>query len=259
MLASLLLMAGLGGCKNDDYPEKTVRTDDVVGNKYSYIFGTHEYFFSTNENNDKVYIINSEAELRDCYKGTAKLPNVSFNSYTVIVGRAMIPYYGYISDQLMTVKDVNATVTLKITATGMGGWPEEKHPVYFWGMYPKQNLNKVGIKKIITNEDNMKDPTETTFMGMTVPLKRAKKSSVPAWLVEKIAALNAFGAYEGKWKGGTVYIIDGYSKYTNYDPDIVFVIMPSGGHDFSIYDKNGNSITIDDIMEVNDLKCIYTN
>lgn len=251
MTLSFLLMCVALGCKNEDYPEKVVQPDETVGSRYSSFFNMEtSNFFSTEDHRDISYVFNSQDELRSHYQGSTKLPEISFNSYTLILGKVMTKDMSYsIESKILTVKDVVGTMSVELYPTGYGGWPDEEKAEYIWGLYPKRQLDKVSIKKVYLDNSNLKEPTETTLFGKSIPVKRVKRSGVPTWLVDEMTSLSADYVYEGKWKGGTIYIIQGSGS-----PDIYFIIQPMI---MKMYDSKGNTITIEDTAELTDLKCIY--
>ncbi len=248
MVISLLCVAL--GCKNEDYPEKVVQPDDIVRSRYSSFFNSETSRFFTADDHDRVYVIDSQEDLRKYYKGGSQLPQIGLNGNTLILGKLSTKDVSCsIENRIFKIKDVVGTMHVELYPLGYGGWPDDEKYVYFWDLYPKKLLDKVNVKKVYLDNPNLKKLTETTLFGKNVPVKRAKRSSLPSWLVEKISSLSADYVYEGKWKGGTIYIIQGSGS-----PDIYFIIQPMI---MKMYDSKGNTITIEDTAELTDLKCIY--
>ncbi len=255
MVISLFLATGLCGCQNDDYPEKVVQPDDIVRSRYSSFFNSETSRFFTADDHDRVYVIDSQEDLRKYYKGGSQLPQIGLNGNTLILGKLSTKDVSCsIENRIFKIKDVVGTMHVELYPLGYGGWPEDEKYVYFWDLYPKKLLDKVNVKKVYLDNPNLKELTETSLFGKNIPVKRVKRSSLPSWLVEKISSLSAEYAYEGKWNKNTVYVIESYRIKSNYDPNIDFLIAPPGT---VIFDSKGNTITDNISNELTDLKCIY--
>ena len=243
-------------CQNEDYPEKIVRADNIVGNRYASFFSSERSAFFDDGDRDAVIVIDSKEDLQRAYRGPASLPDIPFNGHTLVLCRVMLPYGRCdVENQSMTMKDVKATINVSISQIWTGGWPEDVHAFFTWGLYPKQNIKKTSINKVIENEAGIQDKTEDYYLGQVVPVKRANRSSLPSWLVKKADEMNAMRIYEGRLNGSKVYIINGQSGWTNSDIDFVW-----GGGTMSayfLYDSSGKEIDAAQINEVTDVICIY--
>lgn len=178
------------------------------------------------------------------------MPQIGLNGNTLILGKLSTKDVSCsIENRIFKIKDVVGTMHVELYPLGYGGWPDDEKYVYFWDLYPKKLLDKVNVKKVYLDNPNLKELTETSLFGKSIPVKRIKRSSVPTWLVDEMTSLSADYVYEGKWKGGTIYIIQGSGS-----PDIYFIIQPMI---MKMYDSKGNTITIEDTAKLTDLKCIY--
>ncbi|MBQ6033347.1 MAG: hypothetical protein IJL29_10085 [Prevotella sp.] len=141
------------GCKNDDYPEKTIAPENAISQRY-FSFMTASlnnggFFNNEKPNSEVVYVIDSQKELVDKYTGTSSLPDFPLNSYTLIVGRVNMPSDGsyVLTRHNITKSDTKGVLNLYFKKSS-GSYSDVKN-YDFWGLYPKLNVRTITINKII--------------------------------------------------------------------------------------------------------------
>ena len=96
---------------------------------------------------DTCYVINNHRELDALYKGQKTIPDVDFEKYTLVIGRAYMPHTG----ESLGYHDVSSegkNVNLYIEAYPVGLDVIELE--YFWGLYPKFETDILTCSRNVT-------------------------------------------------------------------------------------------------------------
>jgi hypothetical protein len=96
---------------------------------------------------DTCYVINNHRELDALYKGQKTIPDVDFEKYTLVIGRAYMPHTG----ESLGYHDVSSegkNINLYIEAYPVGLDVIELD--YFWGLYPKFETDILTCSRNVT-------------------------------------------------------------------------------------------------------------
>ena len=105
---------------------------------------TKDFFRSFAEGKDICFIINDRSELEKLYKGNNQLPQIDFETSTLIIGKTHLSSTGYqVDKQFIKSLDGVNTLTLQLHAEGL--YPAFSD-LYYWGIYPKLTFNKLEVK-----------------------------------------------------------------------------------------------------------------
>ena len=125
----------------------------------SSVYYYSRYFFSNQEEFDYnlCYVINSDEEFKNIYRGKsdAILPEIDFSKYTLIIGQQR-PDLGYRPKDLIRKifykTPEGYVLELHYNQVIMKKGSVDTFPdyiVYYWGVYPKIEGNKINVKLII--------------------------------------------------------------------------------------------------------------
>ena len=158
-MAILLIMAGgLASCESTgDVEHDSDLIESVLPNEgIAAFFEQHlpsfsgfisELFF-VGQNGNRVIVINSMNELRRHVSSTSvELPDIDFNSYTLIIGQQQMSGTGYrLIDQSLVVGSRMLELTLTVEV------PEGSFtiicPLYFWGLFPKLPRRSINVNVV---------------------------------------------------------------------------------------------------------------
>lgn len=169
ILSSLLLLsAGFTACSSDsDEPEQpTSHQDEVPAGSTEYIqYGTlypveqsrevtsffnHNIYkwFLTNieEGVDTCIVINNAEELKAIYSGKEEIPSIDFRNYTLLIGKASMPYGYRVCSQRLNLDGQKSTLSITYD------WPLGTGAVIinsdmpYWGVYPKCIVNNFNVQ-----------------------------------------------------------------------------------------------------------------
>jgi hypothetical protein len=130
-----------GEDKKDDFIERTI-TPVFINEEITSFFEKHlpspalirsNCFFFDNED-DTYYLINSMKQFRQLTY-CSELPEIDFNSYSLIVGQKKVPnsFYTILEQKIVESSELELNLVLDL---GENHYPAFS-TLYFWGIYPK--------------------------------------------------------------------------------------------------------------------------
>ena len=126
-------------------------------------FGLHSmidyHLLSHNILQDTCYVVNSYEDFRSIYFGEDKLPEVDFDTYTLIVGQHFCDAFRfavmseiYPKKQVFSEKEGEYALDIYYTLSKDSIWLNADVYAHFWGMYPKINAKEIKIDIITDNK-----------------------------------------------------------------------------------------------------------
>ena len=168
LLGTLLLTAALAACSSDyDEPEQPnshqdeVPADSVEYSQYRTLYPVEQSsevtsFFNHNiykwfltnieEGVDTCIVINDAEELKSIYSGKEEIPSIDFSNYTLLVGKASMPYGYRVCSQRLSFDGQKSTLNISYD------WPLGTGAVIinsdmpYWGVYPKCIVNGLHVQ-----------------------------------------------------------------------------------------------------------------
>ncbi len=105
---------------------------------------TKGFFTSVVENEEVCVVINSDEEFQNAYKGDLILPTIDFHLYTLILGKLYLDA-SYMLEKQYIIKEESEHILVLQFKNKIADC--EILPLYYWGIYPKFNYEKITIKK----------------------------------------------------------------------------------------------------------------
>ena len=111
------------------------------------------FLFQSNVNSE-FFVLNSEQELRDVYKGEKHLPQLDFEQNTLIIGQMLMPGASFYleSVELRVYDDRNV---LAIYTREPPYLYSTLYNLYFWGLFPKIENNISDLIQINRKEESV--------------------------------------------------------------------------------------------------------
>lgn len=85
---------------------------------------------------DTCCIINNMEELATIYNGDKEFPNIDFSTYSLIVGKATMPYQSF-QIKSQSIKETELNLILNIKVKGSDTQFPAEYQMRYWGLYPK--------------------------------------------------------------------------------------------------------------------------
>ena len=164
----LLLSAGFAACSSDtdDLEQPNSHQNETSADSTEYIqYGTREpveqssevtSFFNHNiykwfltnieEGVDTCIVINDAEELKAIYSGKEEIPSIDFSNYTLLIGKASMPYGYRVCSQHLSLDGLKSTLNITYD------WPLGTGAVIinsdmpYWGVYPKCIVNGLNVQ-----------------------------------------------------------------------------------------------------------------
>ncbi|MBO1363661.1 hypothetical protein JHU38_07745 [Prevotella sp. A2931] len=153
LFAATLCLTTFSGCSGEDSSSETLYPQKVSPEITSFfethlpVSGNSDCFFKPFKKETdtvEVHIVNSMAELQQLCYAPVELPQIDFSKSILVIGWKEVPNLGYeVDTQKLLVSPTFAELYIATKPLGPC-YPAFSH-MFFWGFYPKTDVEKVKV------------------------------------------------------------------------------------------------------------------